>query len=73
MTHVKIVWDRWGVPYIYGTTNDDVAWALVGPAPSCACSYWNGVRVDRPARDGAVLVKHDQSLPDGSRGPTEVV
>jgi acyl-homoserine lactone acylase PvdQ len=23
---VKIVWDRWGVPYIYGTTNDDVAW-----------------------------------------------
>jgi len=23
--------------------------------------------------DGAVLVEHDQSLPDGSRGPTEVV
>ena len=23
---VKIVWDKWGVPYISGTTNDDVAW-----------------------------------------------
>ena len=33
---VKIVWDKWGVPYISGTTNDDVAWGAGWPAPSCA-------------------------------------